>query len=857
MAGRPKKLANQKDFSDFYIGKNDVGDDVVLSNDSLLKNGLLVVGKKNTGKSSLLANLAIQTIVVPTTLKDGSVATPTSNAGFTFVTSKKDQSYLLYAMAKKYHRSNIVLLKPSVNTVAKDTLLGINKYNYDELNNVINYVEAIDKKAIVIIDMEEDVYGEAARAGLGALLLHLQVSMYDTIKTHERRHYLVIDDAYRVLPYIDTVLKYGTDYNVSTTLFFDSRTQYKGYESIIETNVQNLLLTNNIDFNDAKYYTSQLFLSSPKDLIGNKKDTVYYSFYTDEMDLKQGVCKLDKKYYSDKEAKNLEINAKKHKALLNKAGVDNLYARDVIKAYAAHVIEQQSSYNIGTVSDTINNVLSKSSKGNNGKEDVNKSAMSTVEKAALTVEEKTNTEQLKTVIKDVDNDKNDISAATIITRIPLKKAVDNDTAVNNSSRQSTTLVGLKKLFEKSDDNEKENRDLKNPEPANTKTLSGKTAVDDTNENNIEALAGSLQEGEFKNIKSEIQKRPINTGNKHVLNDIKKDKVSTTPQQSFAGLPTFNAPPNPVKNIVKSNTDSLTLKTDKNKNVQLPSLPTITKAKNKDSGKAGVKKIVTTNTPSKNQQRNNEKEDKRLHENKNTQKQTSIEAVKKDKDSNKYSKTVNNSFNPSNTKTIFVPKDDYIQQIKFDDDENAFMKGFVSIFDDITEISDEFVIDDDDIEDYIDEFEKATSEAVLARQKQEYEVENVPDEFFNKDKEGMQNDDNNINFNVEPTIEKSSDDIPVTSDGDDVIDIFNDEETELNKETSETPKIANVGLRLDLANLSNIPRSSGEHYEFFQKTFNEEIHDEGKKVAFFKEDKPLISITQDDLLSVNKKDGEKE
>ena len=124
------------------------------------------------------------------------------DAGMTIICSQKDLAYTLYAMAKDAKRK-VVLIKPSTNFAILNELLKMDEWNYKYIDQyVIDYKKAIEKREVVIIDMEYDYYrNDAVRATI-MLLLQFQTDMTMTPETKKRKHYFYIDDCQRYLPFI-------------------------------------------------------------------------------------------------------------------------------------------------------------------------------------------------------------------------------------------------------------------------------------------------------------------------------------------------------------------------------------------------------------------------------------------------------------------------------------------------------------------------------------------------------------------------------------------------------------------------------------------------------------------------------
>lgn len=274
------------------------------------KANTLILGSKLSGKSTfVLPYLAKQDIT-------------RKNAGCTFVVSKKDLAYTLYAIAKIETKKKVHLIKPSCDLGIANELLTDYSFTYvkDQLNDIINFKEVIKKKEIVIIDMENSKYHQDAIRAVAKLLIQLQVDMQDVISTIKRDHFVYIDDAQYYLPFIDTLLNYGDDYNVSTTLFMQSRNQFQMYDEdytqLIDNNVRNYILMNGINFEDAVYFAPFFGVDANKFL--QRKTGTLSVAYVDHQGSTKFVPECDVLKISDAEMKKIEERAKKERKKLVK-----------------------------------------------------------------------------------------------------------------------------------------------------------------------------------------------------------------------------------------------------------------------------------------------------------------------------------------------------------------------------------------------------------------------------------------------------------------------------------------------------------------------------------------------------------
>lgn len=231
-------------------GKTTYGEDVTIGDQGRLSN-IMVLSTKNSGKTHYLIPLMVNQDM------------ENKDAGMTIIVGRSEIAYELYAMAKK-HKRKVKLLKPSTNFNVLNQLLYAKTWDYDMINDhIINFKESIRKKEVIIIDMETESYSMHSIKAVDMLLMQLQSDMMDTDITGRRRHYVYIDEAYRYIDFLNNLLEYGDDYNVSTTLFFQSRSQFinenNDYTSLINNNVRNVILLQGLTYEDAQYYTNYLY----------------------------------------------------------------------------------------------------------------------------------------------------------------------------------------------------------------------------------------------------------------------------------------------------------------------------------------------------------------------------------------------------------------------------------------------------------------------------------------------------------------------------------------------------------------------------------------------------------------------
>lgn len=232
------------------LGKDNKG--VIYISEEARKANLAIFGIKNTGKAYTL---------IPYLFKQD---LQNKNAGTTIVVDTPELAWYLYGMAKLLDRK-VDILKPSVNFDLLNNLLFEPEWDYNKIKKIFDYDKAIREKHIVIIDMEQEKYGERSIRAASMLLLQLQSDMVSRRKNGVK-HNVYIDSASDYLPYIKNLLKYGDYHDFTTTLFFKSRQLLGEYAYLVDIYVRNLVILQGITWEDAKYFGERLALSgSPYD----------------------------------------------------------------------------------------------------------------------------------------------------------------------------------------------------------------------------------------------------------------------------------------------------------------------------------------------------------------------------------------------------------------------------------------------------------------------------------------------------------------------------------------------------------------------------------------------------------------
>jgi len=304
-----------------WIAKSDKKREIYIPEKSRYLN-TLVMGTKNSGKTyEMLPIMAKQDM-------------ENKECGATFVVGKKEMAYFLYAMAKQCGR-RVVLIKPSASLEAEN-LLWQEQYDYEYINdNVIDYKNAIKKKMIVIIDMEYIKYkGKSIRA-TAMLLSQFQLDIQEVGDTLKKSHFVYIDDAQHYVPFIETVLTTGEDYNIGVTLFMQSRNQLKtrnkNYSSLIDNNIRSIILMNGLNILDVEHYQKQFYEHNINLFLNRKHGQIIYETVDGTNTRRNGFADLapiEDSYREELEEKAVGIRKKltkrKRKIDLGEANVSSM-----------------------------------------------------------------------------------------------------------------------------------------------------------------------------------------------------------------------------------------------------------------------------------------------------------------------------------------------------------------------------------------------------------------------------------------------------------------------------------------------------------------------------------------------------
>ena len=288
--------------SNFYIDIcKDNSQKISLSYHNMLYN-TMVIGTKGTGKSSIiLKNFAYQTIL-------------NKNIGGLFITSTRNLSYEIYALAK-HHKRRVLFLNPSIN---KDVELAIYNNDYTVLDLELDFNKLIFNNYIIIVDVEMLKTKELGKNFINFIISKLEESISINDEQFLKSFSIYIDDAFNYLDLLENILYYGREYNISSTLFFQNRNQFKtikkDYTSFLDSNVINTIICNNLNIDDFKYYENLLNMNIIDKM--SSKDVVCYLLQDDNSKTSGfGHIELDNRMQeiTNKKLDSIKKNLKKKK----------------------------------------------------------------------------------------------------------------------------------------------------------------------------------------------------------------------------------------------------------------------------------------------------------------------------------------------------------------------------------------------------------------------------------------------------------------------------------------------------------------------------------------------------------------
>ena len=321
--------------SNFYIDIcKDNSQQISLSHYNMLYN-TMVIGTKGTRKSSVvLKNFAYQTIL-------------DKNTGGLFITSTRNLSYELYTLAK-HHKRRVLFLNPSIN---EDVELAIYNNDYINLNLEFDFNKLIFNNYIIIIDVEILKTKESGKKFIDFVVSKLEKFMSDNNEQFLKPFSIYVDDAFNYLDSLENILYYGREYNISSTLFFQNRNQFKtikkDYTSFLDSNVINTIICNNLNIDDFEFY-ERLLKTNIIDKM-NSRDNIYYSLQNDNSKIiGLGYVELNNNI---KEIIDKKLNSTK-KSLIKKRNNTKNSKKDTEIKYSNKINEIIDDIN--TINDKIN-----------------------------------------------------------------------------------------------------------------------------------------------------------------------------------------------------------------------------------------------------------------------------------------------------------------------------------------------------------------------------------------------------------------------------------------------------------------------------------------------------------------------
>ena len=517
---------------DLLIGINNNNNIIIPEKNRPLN--LAIIGTKNSGKTTkILPMLAKQQI------EDGS-----NFVGCTFIVNDKEESYHLMAIANRLKKkTQLKVIKPSADIVTYKTLLADNPYDYDEMNALIDYKTEIRNKAIVVIDLEEEKYGEKSKRLLKKILYHLYIDIQNTDITLRRPHYLYIDDADEYISSLENLLKYNETYNLATTLFLSSFTNLRTKDqAIIESFVKNYIVLSNLLTSDIYYFAEKFSyykefssleeynlnkIKITKEIILRTPNIIIYNII-DNKGLKQyGKCNLYNNLNDDKENEAiLNISKKIKKKMLIpdnniplKMGIDKFneinYPKNIKNEQYEDVTEsvQKVSSNIDlgdAILDNIDNIpdLYKDEEENfdiTKIVDINTGALDTSKKKKKKKKKKKHSQ----ILNDVSDNVND--------GINTNPNINKENVIDSENTDNLDIINEVNDIISDSDVSKDIDDSINPEDSNDI----KNIIKDVTENTI-----ANEENQENDINEEINFTDINneSSKEEYLNDEDEDII---------------------------------------------------------------------------------------------------------------------------------------------------------------------------------------------------------------------------------------------------------------------------------------------------------------------------------------------
>lgn len=222
-------------------------DEFLLPTEQRMQN-TVVYGAIGSGKTrSMLLSMAVEQL-------------GDTSSGATFICGRGNESWLLDRMANKMNR-DVIFLHPLSDKGTADYIELEYTTGAETQKFLIDYIDAIKKKKIVIVDFHLSKTRKKGRIALVKLLYQLQRSI--THNSDNSPHYVYIDDAEFTLPYIEELLKYGKESAVGTTLFLssyklvDSKSKELAY--FLDANAATVITMNRLIHSDMVYFDNRFY----------------------------------------------------------------------------------------------------------------------------------------------------------------------------------------------------------------------------------------------------------------------------------------------------------------------------------------------------------------------------------------------------------------------------------------------------------------------------------------------------------------------------------------------------------------------------------------------------------------------
>lgn len=189
------------------------------------------------------------------------------NEGALFIIEDSNISWMLFALAKKYHRE-VLFLSPTCHTGMKE-LIDFGVSNVSDVDNMIDFKEVLQQKKIVIIDAEPYRYQKKSVDLVATLLMNLQTNMHHN--SHETPFFVYVEDGDLYLPYMKDLITYGEQFGIGSTIFFQGRALMNAQSPVlsyfVEANIRTTVLMNALIYDDFKYFKERFYGEAEDDAV--------------------------------------------------------------------------------------------------------------------------------------------------------------------------------------------------------------------------------------------------------------------------------------------------------------------------------------------------------------------------------------------------------------------------------------------------------------------------------------------------------------------------------------------------------------------------------------------------------------